>query len=828
MAERIDDIISKEAFDQVAKMDKGLSDLIKRFEGNANAVKLFNAALQGSDKMSQVTATIKQAATETAKLEAAQRQLIFANSEQGKELALLKVQIEENTRANKNAAKEMLATEGSAKQMSAQLIRLRSQWDNMSEALRKSPLGAELAKRINLVDTALKTLDSNTGRFQRNVGNYATATNSLSQVLREMPAFTYSASTGILALSNNLPILVDQFKAVKAETGSTATALGVFGKSIFSATNLLTIAIGIITVVAGRMAMMKNSTEEAAEAAKDLYSEVAKQISQVEVLTRQITNLNLTEAQRLRAANELKDLYPVTLANYSAEEIAAGKAADAIMKIKEAIVAVAMAKAYQNDLEKQAQLRYETERKIADKNAELIRAEEEERALLEATRAARGSKNEQYVINSYNRAVGRTNDLKNEIADLDIAAKKTEASMTRLAEKIAKTSDVVDKSGIKKKQSGVGTYTTTSGRTTGSGTASGTTGEGYDFEQQFMNLNQLDREWREMGEKAEKDLYARMEKAAKEQYRRNKAAYEQELDLISQWERDQKQFFDNIDKADQERYEKQVKRLETLAQLVQMSAQIWSNIAGAMYDSEMSKIEQRDRALSESYDKELKRIELSGKSKAEQERDKQRLEAQTEAQRKQIDRQRIQAARKKAQADKAADIANIITGTASAVVAALGAKPYSPANIALAAFTGAIGLANLARAAAAPLPQFAKGTNSAPGGLAVVSENGQELVIEPSGKKYLTPAKESIINLPKGSKVIPNDQLMKSVEQATMIKLGQGGPVTSQQYGDAMVEIFEQTLEENKKLRRVLEDKKLSVVINDNSSFNHWVKSYVK
>lgn len=827
MAERIDDIISKEAFDQVAKMDKGLSDLIKRFEGNANAVKLFNAALQGSDKMSQVTATIKQAATETAKLEAAQRQLIFANSEQGKELALLKVQIEENTRANKNAAKEMLATEGSVKQMNAQLIRLRSQWDNMSEALRKSPMGAELAKRINLVDTALKTLDSNTGRFQRNVGNYATATNSLSQVLREMPAFTYSVQTGILGISNNLPILIDQFKAVKAETGSTATALSVFGKSIFSATNLLTIAIGIITVVAGRMAMMKNNTEEAADAARDLYLEVAKQISQVEVLTRQITNLNLTEAQRLRAANELKDLYPVTLANYSAEEIAAGKAADAIMKIKEAIVAVAMAKAYQNDLEKQAQLRYETERKIADKNAELIRAEEEERALLEATRAARGGRNEQYVINSYNRAVGRTNDLKNEIADLDNEAKKTEASMTRLAEKIAKTSDVVDKSGIRKKQ-GKSNINGVNNSIKDTGGTSSATDESFDFEQQFMNLNQLDREWREMSEKADSDLYARMEKSAKEQYRRNKAAYDQELDLISQWERDQKQFFDNIDKADQERYEKQVKRLETLAQLVQMSAQIWSTIAGAMYDSEIAKIEQRDKALTASYDKELKAIELSGKSKAQQEADKRRLEAQTEAQRKRIDRDRIAAARKKATADKAADIANIITGTAAAVVAALGAKPYSPANIALASFTGAIGLANLARAAAAPLPQFAKGTNSAPGGLAVVSENGQELVIEPSGKKYLTPAKESIINLPKGSKVIPNDQLMKSVEQATMIKLGQGGPVTSQQYGDAMVEIFEQTLEENKKLRRVLEDKKLSVIINDNSSFNHWVKSYVK
>ena len=817
MPERIDDIISKEAFDQVAKMDKGLSDLIKRFEGNANAVKLFNAALQGSDKMSQVTATIKQAATETAKLEAAQRQLIFANSEQGKELALLKVQIEENTRANKNAAKEMLATEGSAKQMNAQLIRLRGQWDNMSEALRKSPLGAELAKRINLVDTALKTLDSNTGRFQRNVGNYATATNSLSQVLREMPAFTYSASTGILALSNNLPILVDQFKAVKAETGSTATALGVFGKSIFSATNLLTIAIGIITVVAGRMAMMADKTKDVKDAFDEALKSGAQEISQMEALYSLATDVTASYQARKDAVDKLQQQYPSYLGNLSDEAIMAGQAADAYNALNEALINNSIYKAFQaqadevasslptlynrlNDLRKQQQ-------QIMSAGPQTV-----------STYSGGVPSGVQTVANSPLLIV------QNEITATQKAIDATKDQMRQLlltANQFAND--------LSNRQTGAASGRTGSNRgRTGGSTASGTTGEGYDFEQQFMNLNQLDREWREMGEKADKDLYARMEKAAKEQYRRNKAAYEQELDLINQWERDQKQFFDNIDKADQERYEKQVKRLETLAQLVQMSAQIWSNIAGAMYDSEMSKIEQRDRALSESYDKELKRIELSGKSKAEQERDKQRLEAQTEAQRKQIDRQRIQAARKKAQADKAADIANIITGTASAVVAALGAKPYSPANIALAAFTGAIGLANLARAAAAPLPQFAKGTNSAPGGLAVVSENGQELVIEPSGKKYLTPAKESIINLPKGSKVIPNDQLMKSVEQATMIKLGQGGPVTSQQYGDAMVEIFEQTLEENKKLRRVLEDKKLSVVINDNSSFNHWVKSYVK
>lgn len=817
MAERIDDIISKEAFDQVAKMDKGLSDLIKRFEGNANAVKLFNAALQGSDKISQVTATIKQAATETAKLEAAQRQLIFANSEQGKELALLKVQIEENTRANKNAAKEMLATEGSAKQMNAQLIRLRGQWDNMSEALRKSPLGAELAKRINLVDTALKTLDSNTGRFQRNVGNYATATNSLSQVLREMPAFTYSVQTGILGISNNLPILIDQFKAVKAETGSTSKALSVFGSSIFSATNLLTIAIGVITVVAGRMAMMADKTKEVKDAFDEALKSGAKEISQMEALYSLATDVTASYQARRDAVDKLQQQYPDYLGNLSDEAIMAGKAADAYNALNEALINNSIYKAFQAQADEVAS-------SLPTLYNQLNNLRKQQQQIMSAgpqtvsTYSGGVPSGVQTVANSPLLLV------ENQITATQKAIDATKEQMRQLLLTANQFANSLSNTGS---AAGAGGGRTTGGGRTGQSAAGQTEDSGFDFEQQFMDLNQLDREWREMSEKADADLYARMEKAAKEKYRRNKAAYDQELDLISQWERDQKTFFDNIDKADQERYDKQVKRLETLAQLVQMSAQIWSTIAGAMYDSEIAKIENRDKALSASYDKELKAIELSGKSKAQQEVDKRRLEAQTEAQRKQIDRQRIQAARKKAQADKAADIANIITGTAVAVVNALKSFP-PPANYAMAAFTGAIGLANLARAAAAPLPQFAKGTNSAPGGLAVVSENGQELVIEPSGKKYLTPAKESIINLPKGSKVIPNDQLMKSVEQATMIKLGQGGPVTSQQYGDAMVEIFEQTLEENKKLRRVLEDKKLSVVINDNSSFNHWVKSYVK
>ena len=59
------------------------------------------------------------------------------------------------------------------------------------------------------------------GRFQRNVGNYASAWNGLSfsvqQVARELPSLAVSANTFFLAISNNLPILVDEIAKARKE-----------------------------------------------------------------------------------------------------------------------------------------------------------------------------------------------------------------------------------------------------------------------------------------------------------------------------------------------------------------------------------------------------------------------------------------------------------------------------------------------------------------------------------------------------------------------------------------------------------------------------------
>src|SRR5690606_7968589 len=70
-------------------------------------------------------------------------------------------------------------------------------------------------------------MEQKLGQYQRNVGNYASGWNgmqhSINQMTRELPAFTYSVQTGFMALSNNIPIFVDELnKAAAANKALTA------------------------------------------------------------------------------------------------------------------------------------------------------------------------------------------------------------------------------------------------------------------------------------------------------------------------------------------------------------------------------------------------------------------------------------------------------------------------------------------------------------------------------------------------------------------------------------------------------------------------------
>lgn len=118
-----------------------------------------------------------------------------------------------------NNAKMESAAVGSMKQLSQELGRMRMAYRELSAEERKSPFGQELLKSINEVDAKIKEFDASIGNYQRNVGNYASGFNGLNmsvqQVVRELPSAAMGLNTFFLAISNNLPILVDQIKAAK-------------------------------------------------------------------------------------------------------------------------------------------------------------------------------------------------------------------------------------------------------------------------------------------------------------------------------------------------------------------------------------------------------------------------------------------------------------------------------------------------------------------------------------------------------------------------------------------------------------------------------------
>ena len=133
------------------------------------------------------------------------------------------------------------------------------------------------------------------------------------------------------------------------------------------------------------------------------------------------------------------------------------------------------------------------------------------------------------------------------------------------------------------------------------------------------------------------------------------------------------------------------------------------------------------------------------------------IEARAAAKRQQLELKQRQLDQQKARFEKARAVTDIIQSTSIAVVNALGSKPFTPANIALAAVVGAIGAVQIARVLAQPIPRYAEGTDHHKGGLAVVGDGGKsEAVVMPDGSIYKTPATDTLVNLPKGAKVIPD------------------------------------------------------------------------
>lgn len=87
----------------------------------------------------------------------------------------LKIAKQELNKIINNEEKANQAAEGSYKQLSLELERMKMAYKEMNEEEKQSDAGQELAANITILDNQLKDAAADMGEFQRNVGNYAIA-----------------------------------------------------------------------------------------------------------------------------------------------------------------------------------------------------------------------------------------------------------------------------------------------------------------------------------------------------------------------------------------------------------------------------------------------------------------------------------------------------------------------------------------------------------------------------------------------------------------------------------------------------------------------------
>lgn len=190
-----------------------------------------------------------------------------------------------------------------------------------------------------------------------------------------------------------------------------------------------------------------------------------------------------------------------------------------------------------------------------------------------------------------------------------------------------------------------------------------------------------------------------------------------------------------------------------------------ANLATGLFNNAMERENQRLSKEQENLrirqEDEKKAVEESTLSEQQKRANLIALEAKHQQQSEEIEQRKVEIKRRQARLDKATAALNIGLNTAQGITSALA---MFPPNIPLSVIIGAIGATQLAAVLSAPLPQYYKGTKSSKGGLAHVGERGTELMITPSGEVKLTPPKDTIMNLEKGTRIFTHAETKKILQ----------------------------------------------------------------
>ena len=352
--------------------------------------------------------------------------------------------------AQKNGEVAAKSATGSYNQLYAQYNLIKNVLNAMSTEMRNAEGVGKLweAEALRIMN-AMKGMQEATGKHTLSVGDYTKAFNGLSiatqQVLREMPTLANSMQQFFIAISNNVPIFVDNLKAVQKETGSWVTAMKAVLSSVFSWQTALLVVLTILPRIAKAISDKRKANEEEAKAQEkarketekavgayrslydilsDISVKVGTSITEVSTLTRILNDNNRSLEDRIGAGKRLKQIFDEELNGYSAEEIAAGKAMATIQQLTTFIYEQAKARTILNEITELTQKKLELEEraKLYENYKVGTRTVKEwSDAIDEANKkgqSVRLGAREQEYVNTYRSIMSEVRGLQNQIKSL--------------------------------------------------------------------------------------------------------------------------------------------------------------------------------------------------------------------------------------------------------------------------------------------------------------------------------------------------------------------------------------------------------------------------
>ena len=805
MANSIDLIVSKEAQKQLDDLYKSLTKTHEEVIAISKLQLSFNGG-QSPKSVTDLNDKIKDQAKIQAQLEkqVEKNRLAEIRLQQAREKAFDKYTAQlQKEEAKLNASGQMY------NKVQQKLNALNNEYKNLaiqkeltgkltdSEAKRYDFLSGKITK----YDQALKAVDAQMGKYQRNVGNYASGfnplNNSINQLSREMPAFANSVQTGFMAISNNLPIffdaiggIVNKNKELQAQGQPTQSVFKQLAGALFSWGTALSVGVTLLTLYGKDMVnffveLSKGSgtIKSASENQKELNAVIKEgtkggiqEASQLDILYRTATNLSLSLEQRNKAVVKMQELYPSYFGNLTKEEILAGKAAKQYEALRDAIFDSARAKAIQSELEKRGSERIEKELEIREQ----IKSAQEEINKLQKTgqdltiKGSRAEKTADINITNAELIAAQKRLLTirlNELKTFTNNAKKEDELLFQAQFEFYKKSEKLEADRIKVKEKNHKKEKQIKREDVKSAS------ETLEMENSYLQTlkeqlaiyqkTQLMVSDTGVEYKAFQEIIDGLQKSIDEMTKTpnllpmidtSKAADTKKIlaDLAKDQEGYLKGFYDQFGSQSGMPTLFKVLNKEisgfgdnwkvTAVAIMEIGQELTNTLmkqSEARFNAEYARLEQQKNIS----------IAFAGSSTAA----KAEIERQYEEKRKSIQRRQAQDEKKQA-------MFNIAINTAQAVMATLGKGGFFASPLAIA--VAAIGAAQLAMVAAQEIPAFAEGGVHEGGRMLINDAKGskfQETVVTPDGKVRQFKGRNKVVDAPKGTQIFTPDQWSKQI-----------------------------------------------------------------